>query len=277
MLSLYAKRALRWHSNSWPYISGDAMSDMADVVFRPPRGRGKSPTWGQVTRARVIYVNSIDLVEFLDLFGNRLEAKVILAGNSDTEFHEPLSFPKSIKRIFLQNSFISDGKRVFTLPIGIENYRLGLNGNPAYINNLQCVSSSNPKLMFGPFGNTHPIRNEIRSKFISSSGDWEFFDGHIKPQEFDQLCSKFSFVACPRGNGIDTHRLWETLYRGRIPIVAKDKWSDSLDILNLPIRKIRSWDRKDISDELEHSSLFNPEDLPQLWMPYWKQAVGGSF
>ena len=27
------------------------------------------------------------------------------------------------------------------------------------------------------------------------------------------------FVLCPRGNGVDTHRVWETLYMGSIPIL----------------------------------------------------------
>jgi hypothetical protein len=29
------------------------------------------------------------------------------------------------------------------------------------------------------------------------------------------------FVLCPEGNGVDTHRLWETLYLGRIPVVTR--------------------------------------------------------
>ena len=32
---------------------------------------------------------------------------------------------------------------------------------------------------------------------------------------------KFGFVLCPWGNGVDTHRLWETLYAGSIPVT---KW-----------------------------------------------------
>lgn len=28
-------------------------------------------------------------------------------------------------------------------------------------------------------------------------------------------------VVCPAGNGVDTHRLWEVLYSGRVPITIK--------------------------------------------------------
>ena len=47
------------------------------------------------------------------------------------------------------------------------------------------------------------------------------------------------FVLCPRGNGIDTHRLWETLYMKSIPIVKYENvYSDFRD---LPILFINDW------------------------------------
>jgi len=33
--------------------------------------------------------------------------------------------------------------------------------------------------------------------------------------------SKYKFTMCPRGNGLDTHRIWETIYAGSIPVVEK--------------------------------------------------------
>ena len=39
----------------------------------------------------------------------------------------------------------------------------------------------------------------------------------IEEYERDLLTS--NFVLCPEGNGIDTHRVWEALYSGSIPIV----------------------------------------------------------
>ena len=31
---------------------------------------------------------------------------------------------------------------------------------------------------------------------------------------------QYRFVACPRGNGVDTHRLWETIYLGSTPVIT---------------------------------------------------------
>jgi hypothetical protein len=53
------------------------------------------------------------------------------------------------------------------------------------------------------------------------------------------------FVLCPRGNGIDTHRLWETLYVGGLPIVEEfPRCRDLLD--GLPVVVVPNWSK--ISD-----------------------------
>jgi hypothetical protein len=272
-MKVYAKRAARWRSNSWPYITGDAFADIADVVLNPPRFRGPKPTLKEIRRARIIFVKSSDLLQFLEDFKTTLEARVVIASNSDAEFHESFSIPKSVRKIFLQNSFISDNDRITTLPIGIENFRWGVNGDPRNINyNSQLVSES--KILFGPFGNTHPVREQVKSEFNTESEFWKFIDGYIPPSEFNSLSHQFNWIACVRGNGIDTHRLWETFYRGRFPIIADDEWSRSLDYLNLPIRKISRWNKSNLINVMgESSEKFNPSSIPQLWMPYWIKRI----
>lgn len=50
-------------------------------------------------------------------------------------------------------------------------------------------------------------------------------------------------VVCPRGNGLDTHRFWETLYLGSIPLVLSDSYMARLgNYLNLPVLTISDWE-----------------------------------
>ena len=49
-----------------------------------------------------------------------------------------------------------------------------------------------------------------------------------------------SLVVCPRGNGIDTHRLWETLYMGGTPIVLRDRAITPL-VSELPVIVLDNW------------------------------------
>ena len=50
-------------------------------------------------------------------------------------------------------------------------------------------------------------------------------------------------VLCPRGNGMDTHRVWETLLVGAIPaLLASDHSARLLRELNLPHIALTSWE-----------------------------------
>lgn len=52
-----------------------------------------------------------------------------------------------------------------------------------------------------------------------SKFDWAFIETNIELSKYKKRLEEFAFVLCPQGNGIDTHRIWETLYSGSIPIV----------------------------------------------------------
>jgi hypothetical protein len=85
------------------------------------------------------------------------------------------------------------------------------------------------------------------------------------------------YVLCPRGNGIDTHRLWETLYLGRIPIVKRD--SNTRYYEKLPILFVESWDQ--VTETLLNSSLdrFDREqdfDIGPLKMSWWKTEIANT-
>lgn len=60
------------------------------------------------------------------------------------------------------------------------------------------------------------------------------------------------FVLCPRGNGIDTHRLWETLYVGGLPVV--EEFPRCRELLHgLPVIVIPKWSVITDSDFMERS------------------------
>ena len=83
--------------------------------------------------------------------------------------------------------------------------------------------------------------------------------------------SKFCF--CPRGNGIDTHRMWEALYMGCIPIVKKYHTHDFCE--DLPILFIDEWSQIDESylrsKWIEYSN--REWNYEKLKLPYWKKFI----
>ncbi|ORC91829.1 exostosin [Trypanosoma theileri] len=93
------------------------------------------------------------------------------------------------------------------------------------------------------------------------------------------LLTQHKFVLAPRGNGMDTHRLWETLYMGSVPIVQRSTL-DSRLLSALPILLVDNF------SEVTPSLLTSPEALaltaPErfkavddnfLSMAYWRQII----
>jgi hypothetical protein len=198
---------------------------------------------------------------------------VIISGNSDQEFHQDLILPSRVKLLLLQNSFISDGSRIQTVPIGLENFRWGVNGNPKFLNFKNFGRAKN-EILFGPFGLTHSARALVISEISSHEGPWSWLEGYIQPREFDKLTARYRYVAAVRGNGVDTHRLWEALYRGRYPIIQQDGWSTSLRALGLPIIEVSEWNEAELLQVVDQPRVqFNPDDLPALWMKYWVEKI----
>jgi hypothetical protein len=207
-------------------------------------------------------------------FGKELSAKVIISGNGDHEFHSPpTDLPASVKHLFLQNSFVSDDQLISTLPIGIENFRFGVNGLP-WLMNPGRESVRLNKILMGPFGLTHPDRISAFETFATENKVVDLFSTRTSPKSFAEIMRGYKFVAAVRGNGVDTHRLWETLYRGATPIVKIDAWSQSLTKYEFPIQFVQNW----TVDELEKLLLTPvnrvvPAKISSLWWPYWKRLI----
>jgi hypothetical protein len=277
---IYLSRAANWRRNNSPLLSGDSFGDLCDYVAYPPRFRNIAQKYKDLKEARVIFCPSDKLEQFFYEFSGIIQAKVVIAGNSDHEFHDrPINIPRSVKALYLQNSFVSDDSFIFTLPIGLENLKLGMNGKPRNFKNLDSMSAKLPKVLFGPFSNTHPDRVKVHDLF-SCSGEWhDFLDYRLPPKNFVNLVRSYSYVASVRGNGVDTHRLWESLYLGTVPIVARDSWSESLLKLNLPIMLIDHWTLENIEAVIKNEivEIFDPKQCPALWIDFWSSKLKSHF
>ena len=81
------------------------------------------------------------------------------------------------------------------------------------------------------------------------------------------------FVLCPPGNGIDTHRMWETLYLDSIPVVEKN--ISSREYSKLPIIYYENIEDVNIEylNERCKELIFEKEMLSVDW---WEKKVKKS-
>lgn len=268
------RKFYNWHRNSIPFLSGDAFADSADFQAFPPRLRLNQNSKSSVSDAKVIFCPSHFAKEFVEENFKNITARVLIFGNSDEEFQDlDFSLPSSVKHVFTQNYLSKNSKIISGIPIGLENLRLGNNGRPKLIRNSNVID--NGRILVGPFGMTHEERREFDLDELKTDSRVEFFDGRISPDRYSRLVQGYRFIACPRGNGIDTHRLWETLYRGSIPIVKNSVWITNFEFLKGRVATTQSWGLRDLLRVVEKDSClkFNPQNIQELWWPYWQSRI----
>ena len=148
-----------------PYISGDGIAQLCDLSFFSPIRNNNFPSVSQIRTATSVFCPSDRLEEMFDYCGENFKAKVVIAGNSDRDFFEPVfKIPESVNQIYLQNSHL-DLKQYRTLPIGVENLRLGKNGFTDLFDSKLVHVSKKDAILVGPFSPTHSERLELNRWF----------------------------------------------------------------------------------------------------------------
>ena len=104
--------------------------------------------------------------------------------------------------------------------------------------------------------------------------DWVKIDSpNLDLKEYLLALESAHFVLCPFGNGFDTHRLWETLYAGAIPIVLSHTTYKCTE--NLPVLVVKSF--QDINEQLLLDTLkeFDEKEFKfdKLKVDYWLDKI----
>lgn len=204
---------------------------------------------------------------------------IIIAGHSDYPITYDIAQRYPSTKWFCVNKQTNN---VCGIPLGITN-----NTNESHVHPIY----GNVDMMIDVAKTPREIRNLVYVNFnidtypAERKHVWEVFHKETwvtaeRPENsmegrrrFLENARNHSFVLCPRGNGIDTHRLWEALYMGSIPIVIRDiahsGWTD------MPIFFVDSWnevteDRLRYELERMESMEWNME---KLLIGYWIKCI----
>ena len=111
---------------------------------------------------------------------------------------------------------------------------------------------------------------------ISSDSDWITFEPPSERGangEFLGQLVRHRFVLCPPGNGVDTHRMWETLLAGAIPVVKRS--TAIQPFYSLPILFVD--DFQEVTKELLEKAAREiqiPKELPSVMKEsFWAEVI----
>jgi hypothetical protein len=223
------------------------------------------------------------------LHSPKITDQLVISGQSDHHVTPEIAkqYP-DVKHWFAINNTSLD-PRIVTLPLGLTNDTDESNlhriyGNQAVMKEIQKVPKSfvnhvydnvHTKCVYMNFTPTHPSRTPVFNLFKDKP--WVTI-GKAEPtmegrRKYLLDLKQHDFCLCPRGNGLDTHRLWESLYMDCIPIVEYDPaYSDFTD---LPIYFIDKWE--DVTPESLQQVKENYSkrvwNVDKLYFPYWKNRI----
>ena len=174
-----------------------------------------------------IFVYTHILRPFIDhvlplLTGNHYQ---VITGNSDhglTSEYESLYFDPRIDAVYGHNIEVGHDKIKY-VPIGIANSQW-LHGNTQALAEIvlktRHLKKSN-SLYINLNTTTFLYRKTILNK-LQSLG-YKTTQGGLEFSDYLKELNTYRFAMCVRGNGVDTHRLWECLYLNVIPVVIDNK------------------------------------------------------
>jgi len=189
-------------------------------------------------------------------------------------------------------------EKIFSIPIGVENsMHLGDKGQIIIDTVNQKNEKYQDKLLFVNFkiSNNYTERisayKAVEGKEFCTFSEIMFTEEQLNPPTeafppiqtepydvFAREVSKHKFVLCPVGNGLESHRLWETLYLGSIPITRRNvNYSFYED--KLPILMVDDWSEItqefliQKSLEIENKLTSGFYNLEMLNFSYWRDLI----
>ena len=223
----------------------------------------------------VFCVNSSLELLFYHVKDENLKNLTLITSQTDDKISKKniKKLPKQFSRWYSINVDCTDPKLI-SIPLGLSNgYDKNLDLDDNLINiDLNSFTKRKENLLYLSFEDNTNIRHRSGLKNYFSQFKWAkilYKKNEIVEYENDLRIS--NFVLCPQGNGIDTHRIWETLYCGSIPIIEDHIGFNQFK--NLPIMFVDDFYK--ISEKSLENFLdtLQVKDLDIIDFDYWKNEI----
>ena len=211
-------------------------------------------------------------------------AKTWVTGHSDYEISPQIfdKYNRFCSNWFAVNKNVSNPK-IRSIPLGICADCNDSSVHPILGNKEQMIevmklpkTSKNLAYMNFKIENYPAERQQVYDMFKDTP--WTKTDDCVYTKEgrrnYLQEIRDSKFVICPRGNGIDTHRMWEALYLGSIPIVKK--CITFFEFADLPILFIDDWsviNEAFLNQEYERITNAGSWNMDKLKFGYWANLI----
>jgi len=259
-------------------LTTDSWGEWCDAVFWSDGGSKGNMGFqaGDVVFCKVDEV--LNFFERLRLTRKRI---ILVTGEGDVpcDAFRQKFLPANVVRWFATN-VTHTHPRATALPLGLGSPQSDVTLREADILARRRSGIPRDRLLYVNFRpDTNPtVRQPVFEEFErrSRGGDWITFHpptGRGTNAGFLEALVRHRFVLCPPGNGVDTHRMWEALLAGAVPIVLQSQAMEPFS--GLPVVCVR--DFRDVTREFLEAVLEkypeNPAIPALMTSEFWRAKI----
>ena len=223
---------------------------------------------------KYIFVYTHRLESFSKILKYFTNPFILISHNSDeniTDKYKIILNEPLLIHWYSQNILVNNNLKLSLLPIGIAN-SMWEHGNMSIIENNLFKNNKSLLIYFNFTVETNTSKRLECKTILEEKGI--FMTPSLKFNEYIQLLSASKYSICPEGGGIDSHRIWESLYCGTIPIMLRNNFSEIL-AEEYPCVLLDTWDELSLENVmiLFNENPFTDEVKYKLSFEYFKDLI----
>lgn len=259
-------------------LIADSWREWCDAVYWCDAG----PHGNMTFRAGdVVFCKIDEVLRFFEQLRLTRKRIVLVTGEGDLpcdEFRQKF-LPANVMQWFAKNVTESH-PRTTAYPLGLGSPRSGATLRAEEISGLRAAGMPRDRWLYVNFRpDTNPAVRQPPFEFFRDhpgAGDWITFQPPSERgsnRKFAEALVRHRFVLCPPGNGVDTHRMWEALLAGAIPVVLRSLVMEPFS--ELPILFVD--DLRDVTKGLLEAALQKypppPAIPPLMTSEFWRERI----
>ena len=228
-------------------------------------------------KSNTIIFCQTDVVEhFFSLINNlnELENIILVTHQSDKKITKKLFKlkPNSISKWFSTNVCYSHHDLI-PIPIGVNNsyYEMHPSSKDIVKAYAKLENEKTDKVYVNFNINTKQFHRFHTLRTVSKNDNFFIQKRKLKKDEYLRELSQFKYTLCPWGNGYDTHRVWESIYLGSVPIVKFHKLYKP--IKSIPSITIKSFKNLDFNN---FKVNLNEIENEKIYFSYWSHLISNE-
>jgi hypothetical protein len=269
------KSIAKWHYAPARIFTGNKYrDDINNLPYTDYRYLKNTLDFAQLKSDDIIYTHTFyadQLFEKLEKIENT--QLTVITHNSDTT----VDFVPPDNVYWFTTNVNIRYKSIRSIPIGLENDFWLKDKKEKMIKKLSQHRNYKAMVYVNHNVKTNPERQKPYD--LLKGKKWATVNSGANGQGFDNYLDNIfnhPFVVCPSGNGIDTHRTWECLYMGTIPIEKRN--INNQFYTDLPILFVDDWE--EITERFLHDEFMRIKDtkwnLEKLNFEYWQNEIIGN-